>query len=177
MTTTSRTGRRQFVTQGAAALAAIALPGALTRTAAAQEVTPPTTTPTPSEASPEPDMGETRVRFTVADAEIIVRIADNPTSRDFVSMLPLTLEFEDFNNMEKISDLPRDLTIEGSTGRAPANGDLIYFVPWGNLGFFYDAERRDASYDDRVIPIGTIETGDELLDELETGPVRVELVP
>jgi hypothetical protein len=122
-------------------------------------------------------MGETRVRFTVGDAEIIVRIADNPTSRDFVSMLPLTLEFEDFNNMEKISDLPRDLTIEGSTGSPPANGDLIYFVPWGNLGFFYDAERRDASYDDRVIPIGTIETGDELLDELETGPVRVERLP
>ena len=177
MTTTSRTARRQFVTQGAAALAIIALPGALTRTAAAQEVTPATATPTRPDASPEPDMGETRVRFTVGDAEIIVRIADNPTSRDFVSMLPLTLEFEDFNDMEKISYLPREPTTEGSTGSAPANGDLIYFVPWGNLGFFYDAERRDASYDDRVIPIGTIETGDELLDELETGPVRIERLP
>ena len=122
-------------------------------------------------------MGETRVRFTVGDAEIIVRIADNPTSRDFVSMLPLTLEFADFNDMEKISYLPREPTTEGSTGSAPANGDLIYFVPWGNLGFFYDAERRDASYDDQVIPIGTIETGDELLDELETGPVRIERFP
>jgi hypothetical protein len=167
---TPRTGRRQFVTQGASALAAVALPGALARTTAAQEATP-------ARATPEPDFGETRVRFTIGDAEIIVRIADNPTSRDFVSMLPLTLEFEDFNVMEKISYLPRELTTDGSTGRAPANGDLIYFVPWGNLGFFYDAERRDASYDDRVIPIGTIETGDELLDDLETGPVRVERIP
>ena len=170
MNATPRTGRRQFVTQEAAALAAIALPGALTRTAAAQEATP-------ARATPEPDMGETRVRFTTSDAEIIVRIADNPTSRDFVSMLPLTLEFEDLNAMEKISYLPRELTSEGSTGGPPSNGDLIYFVPWGNLGFFYDAERRDASYDDQVILIGTIETGDELLDELETGPVRVEGIP
>jgi hypothetical protein len=123
------------------------------------------------------DLGQTRVRFAVGDAEIIVRIADNPTSRDFVSMLPLTLTFRDFNAMEKIGDLPRRLTTQGSTGSAPANGDLIYFVPWGNLGFFYDAERRDESFDDQVIPIGTIETGDELLDELETGPVRVELIP
>ena len=122
------------------------------------------------------DVGQTRVRFTVGDAEIIVRLADNPTSRDFVSLLPLTLEFEDFAAMEKISYLPRELTTDGSTGRAPADGDLIYFVPWGNLGFFYNAERRDPSYDDRVIPIGTIETGDERLDDLETGPVRVERI-
>jgi hypothetical protein len=168
MNATTRTARRQLVTQGAAALAAIVLPGALTRTAAAQEAT--------REASPEPDVGTTRVRFAVGDAEIIVRLADNPTSRDFVSMLPLTLEFEDFNDMEKISYLPRELTTEGSTGSAPANGDLIYFVPWGNLGFFYNADRRDASYDDQVIPIGNIETGDERLDDLESGPVRVELI-
>jgi hypothetical protein len=138
--------------------------------------TPPAATAAASPVS-TPDMGETRVRFTVGDAEIVVRIADNPTSRDFVSMMPLTLEFEEFAGMEKISYLPRELATEGSTGAAPANGDLIYFVPWGNLGFFYNAARRDASYDDRVIPIGAIETGYELLDELEAGPVRVELIP
>jgi hypothetical protein len=121
--------------------------------------------------------GETRVRFTVGDAEIMVRITDNPTSRDFLSMLPLTLNFRDFNAMEKISDLPRRLTIEGSSGRAPVNGDLIYFVPWGNLGFFYESARRDTSFDDRVIPIGAIESGYERLEELEKGPARVERVP
>ncbi|MGQ0571157.1 MAG: cyclophilin-like fold protein [Armatimonadota bacterium] len=116
----------------------------------------------------------THVRFAVGGAQIVVRIVDNPTSRDFVSMLPLTLRFRDLNAMEKVSNLPRRLTTDGSTGRAPANGDLIYFIPWGNLGFFYNAARRDASFDDRVIPIGTVETGSERLSMLETGPVRVE---
>jgi hypothetical protein len=134
-----------------------------------------TVSPTP-QLSTARDMSQTRVRFTVGDAEIIVRTADNPTSRDFVSMLALTLNFRDFNAMEKMSDLPRRLTTQGSTGSAPANGDLIYFVPWGNLGFFYNAGRRDEAFD-RVIPIGTIETGYERLNELETGPVRVELIP
>ena len=124
-----------------------------------------------------PGWAQSTVRFTVGSAEIRVRIADNPTSCDFVSMLPLTLEFKDFNAMEKISYLPRKLTTEGSTGRAPANGDLIYFVPWGNLGFFYDAARRDVSFDDRVLPIGTVESGYERLSELQTGPVLVELLP
>ncbi len=121
-------------------------------------------------------ISETRVSFTVAEAEIIVQLADNPTSRDFASTLPLTLEFEDFARMEKLSYLPRDLTTEGVTGSPPANGDLIYFVPWGNIGFFYDAERRDASYDEQVIPIGTVVSGQERLDDLETGPVCVQLI-
>ena len=80
-----------------------------------------TASPTPDQSTGR-DMGQTRVRFTVGDAEIIVRTADNPTSRDFVSMLPLTLDFRDFNAMEKIGDLPPGLTTQGSTGRAPANG-------------------------------------------------------
>jgi hypothetical protein len=122
-------------------------------------------------------MGQTRVRFTAGDAEIVVRTADNPTGRDFVSMLPLTLDFRDFNAMEKIGDVPRPLATQVSTGRAPANGDLIYFVPWGNLGFFYNAARRDVSFDDRVIPIGTVVSGFERLIALETGPVRVERIP
>jgi hypothetical protein len=178
MIATPRTGRRQFVVQGgAAALAAVALSGGVTRITAAQEAMPATATAVRPEASPVRGRGETRVRFTAGDAEIIVRIVDNPTSGDFVSLLPLTLEFEEFAGMEKISYLPRELTTEGSSGRAPANGDLIYFVPWGNLGFFYNAERRDKAYDDRVIPIGTIEAGYERLDDLETGPVRVERIP
>ena len=122
-------------------------------------------------------MSQTRIRFSVGASEIVVRTADNPTSRDFVSMLPLTLDFRDFNAMEKIGDLPRRLTTQGSTGSAPANGDLIYFVPWGNLGFFYNADRRDASYEDRVIPIGTVESGYDRLNDLQTGPVLAELIP
>jgi hypothetical protein len=68
------------------------------------------------------------------------------------------------------------LAIEGATVSAPANGNLIYVVPWGNLGFYYNAERWDRAYDDWVIPIGTVEAGDERLDDLETGPVSVELI-
>lgn len=93
-------------------------------------------------------------------------------------MLPLSLEFEEFAGMEKISYLPRDLTTDGSTGHA-ANGDLISFVPWGNLGFFYNADRRDTSYDDRVILIGSVESAKNLLprlEQLESGPVRVEII-
>jgi hypothetical protein len=132
-----------------------------------------TASATPEPSTTGPDTAEARVRFTAGDAEIIVRTADNPTSRDFVSMLPLTLDFQDFAGNEKISYLPRRLTTEGSTGSSPANGDLTYYVPWGNLAFFYNA---DGGYSDQLIMIGTIESGYELLDDLEDGPVTVDLI-
>jgi len=117
--------------------------------------------------------GATRVRFSTGEAEIVVRLADNPTSRDFVSKLPLTLTFEEFAGKEKISYLPERLTTEGSPGSAPRNGQLIYFAPWGNLGFFYNAD-PGAAVDDRVITIGTVESGMDQLTRLETGQVTVE---
>lgn len=139
MTIQARLGRRQMMTiGGAAALMAVGLPHILNFGAAAQDATPASATPASPGATPRasPTAGdEILVSLTTADAEIVVRIADNPTSADFVSMLPLTLEFQDFSSMEKISYLPRELTIEGSNGQPPVNGDLIYFVPWGTSGF------------------------------------------
>ena len=120
-------------------------------------------------------MGASRVRFAAEDAELVVRVADNPTSRDFVSKLPLTLTFEEFAGREKISYLPQRLTTDGSPGGSTRNGDLIYYVPWGNLGFFYNAEPGGGVSGD-VIAIGTVESGMDRLDRLEQGQVTVEVI-
>jgi hypothetical protein len=135
----------------------------------------PSTTTTTQDTTEEAPMGATRVRFATGDAEVVIQVVDNPTSRDFVSRLPLTLTFEEFAGREKISYLPEPLTTEGSPGAAPRNGDLIYFVPWGNLGFFYNAE-PDAAVDERVITIGTVESGMDQLERLESGQVTAETI-
>ncbi|MEU5724764.1 cyclophilin-like fold protein [Micromonospora sp. NPDC047738] len=92
----------------------------------------------PSLAPPSTDQTivGTIVRFTVGSESVDVTIgADSPATRDFLSMLPLTLTLEEFNGREKIADLPRALRYEGSPGSDPKDGDLIYFIPWGNIGF------------------------------------------
>jgi hypothetical protein len=133
------------------------------------------TTVTPQGTTGGIPMDATRVRFSTGDAEIVVQVVDNPTSRDLLSKLPLTLTFEEFAGREKISYLPECLTTEGSPGAAPRNGHLIYFVPWGNLGFFYNAV-PDAGVDDDVITIGTVESGMDQLARLETGQVTAETI-
>ena len=56
---------------------------------------------------------------------------------------------------EKIGYLPRPLTLDGSPGSDPEDGDLIYFIPWGNLGFYYNA--AGIGYSDQTLHIGSYE--------------------
>jgi hypothetical protein len=128
-------------------------------------------------APTSPPAGEivgTVVRFSSARTSVDVTIGqDNPAVRDFLSMLPLTLTLEEFAGREKISYLPRRLRHRGSPGSDPKNGDLIYFVPWGNLGFYYNAE--GIGYSDATIHLGTYDAPLDQLERLE-GRVTVRVV-
>ena len=48
-------------------------------------------------------------------------------------------------------------------------------MPWGNLGFFYNAEPGGGVSDD-VIAIGTVESGMDRLNGLQQGQVTVEVI-
>ena len=118
----------------------------------------------------------TVVRFSTGSASLDVTIGeDNPATRDFLSMLPLTLTMEEFAGREKIADLPRALHHEGSPGSDPEDGDLIYFVPWGNLGFYYDAS--GIGFSDQTIHVGRYNATREELARFEGQEVRVEVSP
>jgi hypothetical protein len=116
----------------------------------------------------------TVVRFTNGSTTVDVTIdQDNPAIRDFLSMLPLTLTLEEFAGREKIAYLPRKLTHSGSPGSDPEDGDLIYYIPWGNLGFYYNT--AGIGYSDQTIHLGTYNASLDQLDQLEGSPVTVEI--
>jgi hypothetical protein len=117
----------------------------------------------------------TVVRFTSDDARVDVTIGeDSPAVRDFLSILPLTLDVEELSGREKIVYLPRELDIEGSPGSDPEDGDLIYFTPWDNLGFYYDASGIE--YSDQTLHLGTYDATRDELDALEGADVTIEVV-
>lgn len=114
------------------------------------------------------------IRFSSDATSVDVTVdEDNPAVRDFVSMLPLTLTFEEYAGEEKISYLPRKLDHEGSPGSALERGDLLYFVPWGNIGFWYAREGNPPS--DRTIHLGTYDATPEQLEQLEGERVTVAI--
>jgi hypothetical protein len=74
---------------------------------------------------PDQQVSTMKVRMDLEGTAITATLVDNETSRDFVSLLPLTLTLTDYAGTEKISDLPRRLSTEGAPdGSDPSVGDI-----------------------------------------------------
>lgn len=115
------------------------------------------------------------VRFTSGPTSVDVTIGeDNPTVRDLLSLLPVTIRLEEYAGREKIGYFERKLTTDGSPGSDPENGDLIYFAPWGNLGFYYNAS--GISFSNQTIHIGKYRASAAELERLIRQPVRIERI-
>lgn len=113
----------------------------------------------------EPDNSQavigTVVRFTAGEALVEAVIEDTPTTRSFLEMLPMTLEFSDYGGREKISYPPDSFDYDGADGMTPQTGDLFSYMPWGNLGFFYDGDGM--SHSDSLVRLGTTDDIDQIL--------------
>lgn len=141
-------------------------------------VEPSATTAAPASTGGALDGGSVEgavVRFSGGGTSVDVVLGpETPTTRDLVSLLPFTMQLEDLSGREKIGDPPRDLDVEGTPGSDPEDGDLIYFTPWGNLGFYYDASGIEFS--DATPHLGTYRASEDQLSRFEGEQVRVELV-
>ena len=101
-----------------------------------------------------PHRGTVKIKIIIENNILTAAMADNAAARSFVSLLPLTLTFEDYNRTEKISGIPKKLSATGApSGYDPQIGDICLYVPWGNLCIFY----RDFSYSNGLVLLGKID--------------------
>lgn len=78
---------------------------------------------------------------------------NSPTCQALLDQLPLTLDFEDLNGVEKVGHLEDELAQdEAPEGDDPVVGDLGYYAPEGNVVLYYG----DVGYWDGIVRIGTI---------------------
>jgi len=104
------------------------------------------------------DNSSMKIRLKVGDKVLTATLIDSKTTRDFISLLPLTLTLKDYAGTEKVSDLPKRLSTEGApSGIDPSVGDITYYAPWGNLAIFY----RDFGYSSGLVILGKIDSGIE----------------
>ncbi len=115
-----------------------------------------------------------QIRIITEDTVIMATLIDSETTRDFISLLPLTLTLEDYAGTEKISYLPQRLSTEGApAGSDPAIGTIAYYAPWGNLAIYY----RDSGYANGLILLGSIDDGGiEALNVSGSINVTIELI-
>ncbi len=129
---------------------------------------------TPQDAVPNQDETSMRIRIEFNGASMTATLYDNPSARDFASILPLDLTIDDYSTNEKIAYLPRKLTEEGSGPFGNERpGDLAYFAPWGNLALFYGSYR----YSSGLIRLGRIDGNIAQLLVRGKFNLHIELLP
>jgi hypothetical protein len=145
---------------------------------------PPTVTPTGASTSPPPTAmpptetsakgtDSMKIRLKVEDKVVTATLNDSKTTQDFISLLPLTLTLEDYVGTEKISNLPKRLSTEGTpSGSDPSIGNIAYYTPWGNLAIFY----KDSGYASGLVLLGKIDSGIEAFNVPGSVKVTIELV-
>ncbi len=101
---------------------------------------------------------EMKLKITVGDKTATAVLYDNPTSRDFVKALPLTVKMDDYSNTEKVFYPSPKLSTKGAPkGFDPSAGDITLYAPWGNVALFY----KDFGYSSGLISMGRITSGME----------------
>lgn len=114
----------------------------------------------------------TKIKMSFDKKEIIIRIFENESSKDFLSKLPMTLVFEDFAKTEKIAYLNKKLIID-KVSSSKETSDFCYYAPWGNLAVFY----RGYGTDGGLVKLGIIESGKDKLTQIKDGTkIKLEVL-
>lgn len=91
----------------------------------------------------------------------------NDAARSLLEQMPLKLKFEDFGSAERIAYLPQKLKLGSSpTSCAPSEGDLTYYIPWGNLAVFVKGWRPSND----LVPLGKL--SDQALEIIKSSSNR-----
>jgi hypothetical protein len=113
-----------------------------------------------------------KIRIVVGQDSAVAELDDNPTSRDFVALLPMSVTLEDFAGREKIKRLSTRLSTSDSPSGQPASvWDIAYYVPWGNIAIFY--KPYDPSPE--LIKMGRVASGQDVLTKASSFAARIDL--
>ena len=99
------------------------------------------------------EMQPMKIRLRVEKKTLTATLIDSETTRDFVSLLPLTITMNDLLGREKYGHLPRAISGRGERRRSYDVGDVIYWSPGPDVAIYY---RHDG---EAIPPPGVIVIG------------------
>lgn len=114
-----------------------------------------------------PKMGNT-ISIKIGEKTFTATLLDNPTSKAFKALLPLTLNMDELNNNEKYAQLPKSIATNASVPASIQSGDLMLYGS-RTLVLFYKGFSTSYSY----TKIGKIDDVTGLLAALGSGDLKV----
>jgi hypothetical protein len=112
----------------------------------------------------------TKIGMTINGKATQARWIENPTTADFLTLLPLTLRMNDLFKREKFGSLPRAISTSGKATRQYALGEIAYWAPGPDLAVFYRHD-GEAIPEPGIIVMGKVTSGLESFDV--PGPLTV----
>ena len=108
------------------------------------------------------------VNVKIKDKEYKLKLYDNQTAKDFLALLPLTVNMNDLNSNEKYYNLSKNLTTKTENIGSIKTGD---FLLYGNncIVLFYESFRTSYSY----TRLGYIENTEGLKEALGRGSIEI----
>ena len=104
--------------------------------------------------------------ITIGDTKVMASLDDSETSRDFLSLLPLTIDMTRFYDREYAGSLsPASLSRNGEEIDDFENGDVTYYVAGNALAIFFDKETE--SDQGGLIRMGKITSDLDILINLQ----------
>lgn len=100
-----------------------------------------------------------KIRFTIGNAVATATLDDNPTARDFASLLPVTLTMHDLFGREKPGPLPRTLNEGEKRQFSYEVGQVIYWSPTHEMAIYYADDGQRTIPSPGVIVLGKIDSG------------------
>lgn len=111
-----------------------------------------------------------RVKFTWSGGEAVAELNGSQSAESLWAMLPVTVDFKDFNGVERIAYTEKELSAEGAPESCtPDAGTLALYAPWGNLSVFYKPFRESRG----LVPLGRFIEGADKVSTLGEA-VRIE---
>jgi hypothetical protein len=116
-----------------------------------------------------------KIRIKTDDRAITATLIDSETTKDFVSLLPLTLTMNDLFGREKFAHLPRAISEGGKRARTYEIGDVIYWSPGPDVAMYYRQDGQPIP-SPGIIVIGKIDADVEALNVSGSVKVTIELL-
>src|SRR5205809_5246448 len=116
-----------------------------------------------------------KIRLTLDNGKTITAtLIDSETTRDFVSLLPLTLTMNDLFGREKFGHLPRAISEEGKRTHTYEIGEIAYWSPGPDVAIYY-RQGGEKIPEPGIIVIAKIDSSVAALDVAGSVKVTIEL--
>lgn len=119
------------------------------------------------------ETNDTTIKLTVNSHETTAKMINNPTSDEFLKLLPLELELNDLFSREKYAQLPTEITDKTDKINNYEIGYIAYYKPTNSIAIYYDNDNEEIR--EGIIPIAVIDNNTDIFKENNT-QVKIELM-